>query len=134
MGQSIILTRSFSGRAAGDLADKAIALLSVLPVLREPGDPEILRRALRIALEGPDDVLVEATEAILRGSLGHAFQPSPPELRQQCDRIAFERRMLALAEKLPEPVRQEPPKALEPPKPSQPTAFLQNWKREHDDD
>jgi hypothetical protein len=30
--------------------------------------------------------LAEAVKAILQGQLGHAFFPSPPELRIQCDR------------------------------------------------
>lgn len=30
--------------------------------------------------------LSEAVKAILKGALGHAFLPSPPELRMQCDK------------------------------------------------
>lgn len=29
--------------------------------------------------------LGQATDAILRGALGHTFYPSPPEIRMQCD-------------------------------------------------
>lgn len=36
--------------------------------------------------------LAEATKRIMRGSLGHGFFPSPPELRMECDRIAAEER------------------------------------------
>ncbi|WP_165358299.1 hypothetical protein [Mesorhizobium sp. Pch-S] len=39
-----------------------------------------------VALEGvTKHGLSEACRAILRGRLGHAFYPSPPELRLQCD-------------------------------------------------
>lgn len=34
------------------------------------------------------DHLAGAVRAIIRGSLGHGFLPSPPELRIECDKIA----------------------------------------------
>lgn len=40
-----------------------------------------------IALSGVSTyALAEATRAILQGSLGHAFHPSPPEFRIQCEK------------------------------------------------
>jgi hypothetical protein len=40
-----------------------------------------------IALDGTTKHgLAEAVKFILRGALGHAFFPSPPELRMQCDK------------------------------------------------
>lgn len=40
-----------------------------------------------VALEGvTKHGLSEACRAILKGRLGHAFYPSPPELRLQCDK------------------------------------------------
>lgn len=40
-----------------------------------------------IALTGVSTyALAEATRAILQGGLGHAFHPSPPEFRIQCER------------------------------------------------
>ncbi|MBV2144220.1 hypothetical protein KUG47_12020 [Falsochrobactrum sp. TDYN1] len=41
-----------------------------------------------LALEGVTrHGLQTATKRILQGSLGHAFLPSPPELRQECERV-----------------------------------------------
>lgn len=43
--------------------------------------------AYYVALEGVTRYgLAEAVRSILRGALGHAFFPSPPELRIQCDK------------------------------------------------
>lgn len=40
-----------------------------------------------MALEGVTRYgLTEAVRAVLKGALGHAFFPSPPELRMQCDK------------------------------------------------
>jgi hypothetical protein len=48
----------------------------------------LLKATYMIALDGVTRYSLEkATKLILQGSLGHAFMPSPPELRQQCDRI-----------------------------------------------
>lgn len=48
---------------------------------------ELDNAAFMMALEGVTRYgLSEAVKAILRGSLGHAFLPSPPELRIECDK------------------------------------------------
>lgn len=45
------------------------------------------RASYYVALEGATrHGLSEAVKSILRGALGHAFFPSPPELRMQCDK------------------------------------------------
>ncbi|CAN7495916.1 hypothetical protein LJR231_003480 [Phyllobacterium sp. LjRoot231] len=44
------------------------------------------KEVFMIALDGVTAYgLAEATMAILRGGLGHAFHPSPPEFRMRCD-------------------------------------------------
>lgn len=61
-------------------------MLTSLPY-RKTEDGKVRTDAYLIALEGVTRFgLGEATKAILRGSLGHGFYPSPVELRQQCDR------------------------------------------------
>jgi hypothetical protein len=69
------------------------------------------RAAYYIALEGVTRYgLAEAVKFILRGALGHAFFPSPPELRLQCDKSMefheMERRRIARREQM-ERERQE---------------------------
>jgi hypothetical protein len=60
--------------------------LSGLPS-RETTAGEIDNAAFMMALEGVTrHGLSEAVRFILRGALGHAFLPSPPELRIQCDK------------------------------------------------
>lgn len=61
---------------------------------------ELDNAAFMMALEGVTrHGLSEAVKFILRGALGHAFLPSPPELRQQCDRAMewHERERLRIA-------------------------------------
>jgi len=54
---------------------------------RESANQQIEKAAYYIALEGVTRFgLAEAVRSILKGSLGHAFFPSPPELRMQCDK------------------------------------------------
>jgi hypothetical protein len=54
---------------------------------REAGDTQVDKAAYYLALENVTRFgLAEAVKAILQGQLGHAFFPSPPELRIQCDR------------------------------------------------
>lgn len=60
--------------------------LSGLPS-RETTAGELDNAAYMIALDGVTrHGLSEAVRFILRGALGHAFLPSPPELRLQCDK------------------------------------------------
>jgi hypothetical protein len=69
---------------AGDKL-KALALLGSLPG-RQAISPEIEDASFDLALSSVTRYgLEEAVRAILRGALGHAFFPSPPELRMQCD-------------------------------------------------
>lgn len=64
----------------------ALASLAALPS-RQMSSETLDRASYFVALEGVTRVgLAEAVKAILRGALGHAFFPSPPELRIQCDR------------------------------------------------
>jgi hypothetical protein len=54
---------------------------------REAGDTQVDKAAYYLALENVTRYgLAEAVKAILQGQLGHAFFPSPPELRMQCNR------------------------------------------------
>lgn len=65
---------------------QALASLACLPS-RASGDTELDRDLYCVALEGVTrHGLSEAVKAIMRGALGHAFFPSPPELRMQCDK------------------------------------------------
>lgn len=64
---------------------QALALLAGMPS-RPTDEPELEREAYFIALEGATRwSLTEAVKAALRGKLGHAFLPSPPELRRLCN-------------------------------------------------
>ena len=66
---------------------ESLTMLSRLP-MRQPTEMELATEVYLIALEGVTaHGLSQATKAIIRGSLGHAFMPSPPELRQECERI-----------------------------------------------
>jgi hypothetical protein len=63
-----------------------LVTLSGLPS-RETTAGEIDNAAFMMALDGVTRYgLSEAVRFILRGALGHAFLPSPPELRIQCDK------------------------------------------------
>ena len=65
----------------------ALAALSTLPAR---ASSRLDRVAYHVALEGVTRWgLTEAVKAILRGALGHAFFPSPPELRVQCDKAMW---------------------------------------------
>ena len=65
---------------------QALVTISGLPS-RETTAGEIDNAAFMMALDGVTRYgLSEAVKFILRGALGHAFLPSPPELRMQCDR------------------------------------------------
>jgi hypothetical protein len=64
----------------------ALASLAGLPS-RQTSSAELDKAAFFVALDGVTRWgLAEAVKAILRNSLGHAFFPSPPELRGQCDK------------------------------------------------
>lgn len=72
---------------------RALALLERLPS-RATFSAEFDQQVYFIALHGTTQHgLFEAVKFILRGALGHAFFPSPPELRQQHDKCMepFER-------------------------------------------
>ncbi len=59
--------------------------LAALPS-RETSAGQISNAAYLIALDGVTRYgLHEAVKAILKNALGHAFFPSPPEIRGQCD-------------------------------------------------
>lgn len=65
---------------------KALILLAGLPS-RAPDDEGTHKAAYFLALQGVTRYgLQEAVKSILQGALGHAFFPSPPELRIQCDK------------------------------------------------
>lgn len=54
---------------------------------RATSSAEFDQQVYFIALDGTTrHGLSEAVKFILRGALGHAFYPSPPELRMQCDK------------------------------------------------
>ena len=61
-------------------------MLGALPA-REAANEQIDKASYYIALEGVTRYgLTEAVRNILKGGLSHAFFPSPPELRMQCDK------------------------------------------------
>jgi hypothetical protein len=66
---------------------------------------ELDNAAFMMALDGVTrHGLSEAVKFILRGALGHAFLPSPPELRLQCDKSMefheMERKRIARREQM----------------------------------
>lgn len=64
----------------------ALAYLAGLPS-RQSASEGIDRAVYYTALEGVTrHGLREAVKFIVKGALGHAFFPSPPELRMQCDK------------------------------------------------
>lgn len=64
----------------------ALASLASLPS-RATSSAELSKAGYYVALENVTRYgLSEAVKAILKGSLKHAFFPSPPELRLQCDK------------------------------------------------
>lgn len=66
---------------------QSLSLLAKLP-RRAATDPEMVEAVYLVALDGVTRYALEkATRKILQGALGHAFMPSPPELRIECDRI-----------------------------------------------
>lgn len=77
---------------------------------------ELDNAAFMMALEGVTrHGLSEAVKFILRGALGHAFLPSPPELRIQCDKAmewhVLERERIARQQQIERdriPPRKEP--------------------------
>jgi hypothetical protein len=72
--------------------------------------------AFMLALDGVTRWgLGEAVKAILKGALGHAFLPSPPELRMQCDNA------MRWHEREAENIRRQERETAE-------------WKRQHGDD
>jgi hypothetical protein len=96
---------------------QALALLAALPS-RQADDAALDKETFFIALEGVTrHGLIEATKAILRGELGHAFFPSPPELRMQCDKgMEWHERMRDRIRRNEQAAAQRPPekRALTP--------------------
>lgn len=69
-----------------DLAAALVAMGGLIK--RQSIDPEMEFAGYEVAIEGVRAVdLVEAVRSILRGALGHAFFPVPPELRLRCDAV-----------------------------------------------
>jgi hypothetical protein len=67
-----------------------LAALTALSVLakRQPVEMALLRDGYLLALEGVTRrSLAEAVREIMQNSLGHAFMPTPPELRGECNRL-----------------------------------------------
>lgn len=65
---------------------KALAALGSLPS-RATSSEELDRAAYHVSLDRVTRYgLAEAVRNILQGALGHAFFPSPPELRLQCNK------------------------------------------------
>lgn len=65
---------------------QALASLAVLPS-RQADDAALDSKMYQIALEGVSRyALNEAVKAIVRGTLGHTFFPTPVEIRQECNR------------------------------------------------
>lgn len=65
---------------------QALVMLASLPS-RATSSAALDKAGYYIALEGVTrHGLFEAVKAILKGALSHAFFPSPPELRIQCDK------------------------------------------------
>lgn len=76
----------FWAKATMDDQIKSLISLGGLPA-RETAMQEIDKASYYVALEGATRYgLSEAVRSILKGALGHAFFPSPPELRIQCDK------------------------------------------------
>ncbi|WP_049733865.1 hypothetical protein [Rhizobium ecuadorense] len=76
-------------RAASD-AEKLVVLTRLLAAYpcRTPSDFRLVKPAYMQALEGVSRwALLEAERRINQNSLGHAFMPSPSELRAQIDRV-----------------------------------------------
>lgn len=65
---------------------QALASLAVLPS-RQAADAALDTKMYFIALEGVSRyALNEAVKAIIRGTLGHTFFPTPVEIRLQCNK------------------------------------------------
>lgn len=66
---------------------QCLTLLSSLPS-RASADDQVNVAGFYMALEGVTrHGLQTATKQIMQGSLEHAFLPSPPELRQECEKV-----------------------------------------------
>lgn len=94
---------------------KALVLLAGMPA-REAGDAHVDKAAYYLALDGVTRWgLSEAVKAILQGRLGHAFFPSPPELRMECDKAMEwheqERQRVIRREQIERERREHAPKA-----------------------
>ena len=83
----IAKTEDFTAKATQAEMLECLTLLSSLPS-RASADDRINVAGFYLALEGVSrHALQTATKQIMQGSLGHAFLPSPPELRQECDKV-----------------------------------------------
>jgi hypothetical protein len=73
-------------RSTEDDWRKALATFERQPS-RATSSAEFDQQVYFLALDGTTRYgLAEAVKAIVQGALGHAFFPSPPELRMQCDK------------------------------------------------
>jgi len=80
-------TEDFTAKASQQEMFECLTLLSSLPS-RASADDQVNVAGFYMALEGVTrHGLQTATKQIMQGSLGHAFLPSPPELRQECDKV-----------------------------------------------
>lgn len=83
----ITAPRDTTTKATDQQVSQALLLLTSLPY-RKAEDGKVRTDAYLIALDGVTRYALNlATQAILRGELGHGFYPSPAEYRQQCERV-----------------------------------------------
>nr|WP_278434288.1 hypothetical protein [Brucella anthropi] len=80
-------TEDFTTKATEQEMFECLTLLSSLPS-RASANDQVNIAGYYLALEGVSrHGLQTTTKLILQGSLGHAFLPSPPELRQECNKV-----------------------------------------------
>lgn len=80
-------TEDFTTKATEQEMFECLTLLSSLPS-RASANEQVNIAGYYLALEGVSrHGLQTATKLILQGSLGHTFLPSPPELRQECNKV-----------------------------------------------
>lgn len=98
---------------------KALALLGGLPSV-QTSSADRDEASFHIALEGvTQHGLFEAVKAVLQGKLGHAFFPSPPELRMLCDKMMEHHEAMRERIARQERIRRETPPEMPPLTPEQ---------------
>ena len=83
-----------------------------------------------VALEGVSRFAIQtASKAIMRGALGHAFFPSPPELRMQCDEVMKPIREAHARDKRDREIREDMKRDTQrqPVDPERRRALIQKW-------